>query len=355
MEEKLIRIKEWIERYPIAAFFILATIIMYGLLFPAIYMIQGDNITGQITRYYFSRIAVYSPAISGVILARFLSVEKERLFSGNRFQMMIPFWIIALIIQLADLKLNAPPEASFIGLVIFAIPVSFLPAWILFMALTGSKGIKDLLSSLIIPRGKAAYYLIALLTFPFVQVAGSFITNILNGKAGFPEIGQLSGSFYIILITFLSVFFYSGGINEEAGWRGFAQKRLQSRHSPIVTVLVLWVLLIIWHVPNDIIQYQNGGYIAVRIMAFPLITVLFSWIFNRTGGSILPVALFHASMNSMNPLMGIFPITPAGNIILLSFAVIVVFTDRMWRKLPVSHPAVHQDIISQSNENLPEL
>ena len=200
---------------------------MYGLLFPAIYMIQGDNIMGQITRFYFSRIAVYSPAISGVIITRVLSVRKERLFSGNRFQMMIPLWIIALIVHLADLKLNAPPEASFIGLVIFAIPVSFLPAWILFIAHTGSKGIKDLLSTLIITRGKAAYYLLAILTFPFVQVAGSFITNILNGKTGFPAIGQLSGSYYIILITFLSVFLYSGGINEEAGWRGFAQKRLQ--------------------------------------------------------------------------------------------------------------------------------
>ena len=48
-------------------------------------------------------------------------------------------------------------------------------------------------------------------------------------------------------------------------------------------------------------------------------------------------------MNSMNPLMGVFPITAAGNILLVSLAMIAVVSDRMWRKLPGDHPAVYQD------------
>jgi hypothetical protein len=47
-------------------------------------------------------------------------------------------------------------------------------------------------------------------------------------------------------------------------------------------------------------------------------------------------------MNSMNPLMGTFPITTAGNILLVGLAVVVIIYDRMWRKLPSDHPAVHQ-------------
>jgi len=73
------------------------------------------------------------------------------------------------------------------------------------------------------------------------------------------------------------------------------------------------------------------------------ITVLFTWTYNRTHGSILAVVLFHASMNSMNPLMGLFPVTTASNVLLIVFAVTVVFTDRMWRKLPEGHPAAYRE------------
>jgi membrane protease YdiL (CAAX protease family) len=158
----------------------------------------------------------------------------------------------------------------------------------------------------------------------------------------FPDISQVISLVYTIFITFLSVLFFSGGINEEAGWRGFAQKRLQEKYSPIVSIFVLWFLMVIWHIPNDLMQYQNGGYLMVRVAIYPVITILFSWIYNRTNGSILPVAIFHASMNSMNPLMGIFPITTAGNIMLIGLAIIVLVSDRMWQKLPKNHPAVYQ-------------
>jgi len=45
-------------------------------------------------------------------------------------------------------------------------------------------------------------------------------------------------------------------------------------------------------------------------------------------------------MNSVNPLMQVFPGTTAGSILLVGFAVAVVIGDRMWRRLPEDHPAV---------------
>jgi hypothetical protein len=102
---------------------------------------------------------------------------------------------------------------------------------------------------------------------------------------------------------------------------------------------------VIWHVPNDILQYQHGGYLLVRIGLYPFITILLGWTYNRTRGSILAPAIFHASMNSMNPLFGLFPITTAGSILLVGLAVAVVIGDRMWRRLPEDHPAVFQDAV----------
>jgi membrane protease YdiL (CAAX protease family) len=100
--------------------------------------------------------------------------------------------------------------------------------------------------------------------------------------------------------------------------------------------------MVIWHIPNDIVQYRYSGYLLVRIALYPFIAILFGWIYNRTKGSILAPAIFHASMNSMNPLMGTFPMTTAGNILLVGLAVVVIVYDRMWKKLPADHPAVYQ-------------
>jgi uncharacterized protein len=234
------------------------------------------------------------------------------------------------------------------GLVLLALPVSFLPAWIISSAISGPDNIRKLLATLVKPGGSIVYYLVALLTFPVIMVAGSVISNYINDRAWFPAISQLMSLSYTVLISFLSVLFYAGGINEEAGWRGFAQKRLQSKYSPIVTVFILWLFIVIWHIPNDLVQYKDGGYLMVRIMTYPFITILFSWIYNRTGGSILAVAIFHASMNAMNPLMGILPITTSGNILLILFAVLVVFAEKMWQKLPEDHPATEHEISNTS-------
>jgi hypothetical protein len=57
-------------------------------------------------------------------------------------------------------------------------------------------------------------------------------------------------------------------------------------------------------------------------------------------------------MNAMNPLVGIFPITTAGNILLVGFAVIVVISDRMWRKLPENHPAVYHYVAASASDAL---
>ncbi len=337
-------IKEWIKRHPIEVFFVLGITICFTTLFPAIYLVPRDNGFFSILGFYLGKIGVYSPILAGIFVTRIIQPEKQGVPIGRRLKISLPVWLIALVIHVSSLRLTAPPGVSLIGLLVLSIPVALLPAWIISSAFSGTDGVKDMLATLIRPKGKGFYYLIALLTFPFLHIVGSIITNIMNGSALFPEVSQGADLAFTLFITFFSVLLFSGGLNEEAGWRGFAQKRLQAKYSPIVTIFILWFLMVIWHIPNDLLQYQNGGYLLVRIGLYPFITILFSWVYNRTEGSIWAVAIFHASMNSMNPLMGIFPITTAGNIMLVVFAIIVVIVDRMWRKLPKDHPAVYQKV-----------
>jgi len=339
-----LRIKDWIRRHPIEVFFILAIEICYATLFPVFYFVPRDTTLGQILGYYLARIGVYSPVLAGIFVSRIIKPGRQRVSFARRLMILLPIWFFALVINIADLKLTSPPGATLIGLIILSLPVAFLPAWVIASAFSGTDSVRNMLSTLVRPKGKIFYYLIALLTFPIINIFGALTTNIIKGRALFPEVSQGVDLVFTIFITFFSVLLFSGGINEEAGWRGFAQRGLQEKFSPLVAVLILWFLMVIWHIPNDIMQYHDGRYLLVRIGLYPFITILFAWIYNRTKGSILAPAIFHASMNSMNPLMGIFPMTTLGNILLVSFAIFAFLSDRMWRKLPENHPAVCQDV-----------
>lgn len=55
-------------------------------------------------------------------------------------------------------------------------------------------------------------------------------------------------------------------------------------------------------------------------------------------------------MNSMNPLMGVFPITTAGNSLLICLALAAAVSDCMWRRLPRHHAAVYQEAVPFASE-----
>lgn len=337
-------VKRWTREHPLPAFFGLAIFLCYLTMFPAIYLVPRDGTLGQILGYYLGKIGVFSPVIAGIVVSRLLRPQPTTIPRAHRLRVFIPAWLVALAVNTASLKTTVPPTVPLAGLLILSIPVALLPAWVITSAVNGPPGVQDMLKTLVKLRGNGIYYLVALFTFPAIHIVGSVATNAIEGRAWFPETSGGTDLLTTIVITFFAVFFFSGGLNEESGWRGFAQQRFQAKHNPLVVTLVLWFLMVVWHIPNDLVQYQGGGYFVVRWGLYPFITILFSWIYNRTGGSILAVAFFHSSMNTMNPLMGIFPNTTIGNVLLIGFAFAVVILDRMWHKLPDDHPAVHHDV-----------
>ncbi len=94
---------------------------------------------------------------------------------------------------------------------------------------------------------------------------------------------------------------------KEVGWRGFAQKRLQTRFSVLLSSFIVGFFWAIWNWPLLIVSnsallnsYQNP----LLFGAFTLlISVVYAWVYNSTRGSLLAVSLFSASINAFTPLL----------------------------------------------------
>jgi membrane protease YdiL (CAAX protease family) len=93
-------------------------------------------------------------------------------------------------------------------------------------------------------------------------------------------------------------------VGEELGWRGFALPHLQARYNGLVASLILGVLWAGWHLANATIpglQYYLYGFPAFLFFVVAQ-TVLFTWLFNHTYGSVLFAWIFHAWINISNSL-----------------------------------------------------
>jgi uncharacterized protein len=89
-----------------------------------------------------------------------------------------------------------------------------------------------------------------------------------------------------------------GRLGEEPGWRGFAQPRFQSKWSPLASAAVLGLLITGWHLPLVFMPQFDLGFpdIATTVM----VTFWYTWLFNRTGGSVLLTLIAHSSEGSAN-------------------------------------------------------
>lgn len=95
----------------------------------------------------------------------------------------------------------------------------------------------------------------------------------------------------------LGLWFVTFGLGEELGWRGFALPRLQRDRTALSATLILGLVWAVWHLPAF---FFRDTYIEMGLLGFPMFlvsilfaSVVFTWLYNSTGGSVLIVTLFH--------------------------------------------------------------
>jgi len=211
----------------------------------------------------------------------------------------------------------------------------------------GRDGLRAFLRRWVLWRVRARWYVLALVGLP----ALGLLVGLLFGDWS----ERFAGSGPSVVVTYLATLSFLvvlGGGQEEPGWRGFALPRMQARMGPLAASVVLGVLWGLWHLPVFILVpgYNSAGKgvasIAASVLVFTAVgavgqSLLLTWLFNHTRGSVLLAVLAHASLNAGT---GLVTGRTASTAVLASFGVVglaLVFATRGTLSYrPLSTPSV---------------
>ena len=202
---------------------------------------------------------------------------------------------IPLALNAQGILVGVPPWLHLIGA--FG---PLLAAFIVTGSTGGWAGVRELLSRMTRWRIGWGWMAIALFSPVVVFLIAAVMARITSGTwndasqfgrvSEIPTLNWLSG-WLVWTLTF--------GLGEETGWRGFALPRLQKTYSARSASLILGLLWAGWHIPTFFYNYELSFF---SVMAFTVGilsgTVLLTWLYNSTGGSVLATILWHGAYNA---------------------------------------------------------
>ncbi|MFW9970902.1 MAG: CPBP family intramembrane glutamic endopeptidase [Candidatus Odinarchaeota archaeon] len=232
-------------------------------------------------------------------------------------------WLLWLPSLLSSLLL-IPHVPIYNLLLVFGAFGPFVAGFSLTLAEGGFDGVKSLWY-----KGwhceKKIYLLIAVILIPLLCIFALLIANIFDRGTFNAYIDEYRYGYIFTQIFVL--FFFSGPIQEEFGWRGYALYYLQSKMTAFESSLILGGIWSVWHYPLFFITdtaytYQNFYSFTISLLA---LSIIFTWLNNNTNGSILVAMIFHTSINATYSLF-LVRITPLGSIYFIILLDIVMVT-----------------------------
>src|ERR687898_450816 len=197
-------------------------------------------------------------------------------------------WLPLVVLQ------DTIPAAPGLVLVLLGSNVPSLLAIVLTALLLGRGALRKLLGRLLIWRVDPRWYLVVVL-LP-VALAGGMVA--FNAFVGGPALSVGVPLLTVVILLAFSIF-PGSALGEEIGWRGYALPRLQARRSALSASLILAPIWGLWHLP----LWLTGDPVKTPIFYVPFFfsafafSVILTWVYNSTGGSLLMVVLLHATVN----------------------------------------------------------
>lgn len=132
-------------------------------------------------------------------------------------------------------------------------------------------------------------------------IALTIVASFLLGSSVLVNFFNNLGTIIVTYLITLALGSLLGPLWEEPGWRGFALPRLQQQSGPVLGSAILGLLWALWHLPGYLGGWM-GAFNAITFLALMIGGMAFSlvatWVYNNTNGSILLMILLHASSNA---------------------------------------------------------
>lgn len=245
------------------------------------------------------------------------------------------FFALTLFISWSTWLSAAAAEA---GLLPFSIPLAVqavgifgpaLAALIVAARVEGREGLRRLWRRLVRWRVGWQWYALALLG-PALLFAAAIAIGALLGLSvdlSRPAVLDLVGDDSLspwLLLPPLFLYTLITVAGEEIGWRGYALPHLLDQQSPLTASLIVGLVWGLWHVPLASLPETGAGIVHIPIFWFMVdilgASILYTWIFRRSGRSLLIIVLLHTANNVAASYLPILPPAAPLNVFLINVA-----------------------------------
>jgi uncharacterized protein len=211
-------------------------------------------------------------------------------------------WLLGFV------AIYAKPYAPFFSAVLLIVS-GFGPsitALVTVIFFSGPKGLVDWLKYAFNWRVGWQWYSLAFFMPPLVMFLAQAMHWTLGGTIPTsPAVGHIP----LAIANFGLVFLIGGPLGEEFGWRSYAVPALGSKVGWRKASLMIGVIWGLWHLPwfftAGTAQFQMS--LAMFMLNIVAGSVLFSWLFLRSAGSVIPALVAHTSLNAFAGILSIIP------------------------------------------------
>lgn len=219
-------------------------------------------------------------------------------------------------------------------------------------AFDGRAGLGALLRRLLIWRVGLRWYVFVLTWPALLSLMTTGLHSLLGGAAPDfahppfatlyplpPELKSLNPLSFLPIV-FVQQLLLGSPMGEEPGWRGYALPRLQARFGAFWSSVWLGVLWAVWHLPLSFVHGDaREGYFTIWLVLGLIATsILFTWVYHHTQGSLLVAALFHASIAVTGLFLASADAHPAVATLLTCAAAVAVVAASGWLRLEPGRP-----------------
>jgi uncharacterized protein len=221
------------------------------------------------------------------------------------------FWLPLVFLR------DTIPATQGLVLLILGSSVPSLLAIVLTAIVLGRESLRKLLGRLLIWRVDPRWYLVVVLG-P-AALAGGMV--VFNAFVGGPALSFSTSLLLGVVIPLAFSIFPGSALGEEIGWRGYALPRLQAGRSALSASLILGVIWAFYHLPLSFTgqAFRSPRILVPFVISTIALSVILTWVYNTTGGSLLLVVLLHATANLPLTLL----LEPLGGRAMLPFSLFV--------------------------------